>query len=357
MIKWFKECSDFYRYFKKTPIEEKAITFYAEHSNYYPYFEGLIQELGKEQLCYVTSDYNDPVLGKAGTFYINKLLSWFMAFINCKVLVMTMTDLNLFHIRRSYHPVHYVYVFHSPVSTHMIYRFGAFDHYDSLLCVGQHQIEEIRKQEQLYELKPKRLIETGYYRLEALHKAHQNYNKEDREITILVAPTWGRTNLLEICGEKLLETLLTEDYKVILRLHPETVKRHQFANYDNITLETSVVSMDSLVKADILITDWSGIGLKYAFGTERPVIFIDTPPKVRNPRYKELDIEPIEASLREQIGIVVSPDNLECIPEVISNLLEERETYRKDIVRLREQYVFNFGKSSKVGADYIKELL
>jgi len=106
-----------------------------------------------------------------------------------------------------------------------------------------------------------------------------------------------------------------------------------------------------------LITEWSGIGIEYAFGTERPVIFIGTPPKVRNPRYMELGIKPVEVSLRNKIGTIVSPSKLERIPGVISKLRVEEKAYKRDIIKLREQYIFNFGKSSKVGASYIKGLL
>lgn len=366
MIKWFKECSDFYRYFKKTMIEEKAITFYAEHSGYFPYLRGLVRELSKEDskaLCYVTSDYNDPILSETGlrTFYLNKLLPWFMAFVNCKVLVMTMTDLNQFHIKRSCNPVHYVYVFHSPVSTHMIYRQKAFNQYDSLLCVGGHQVKEILKSEELYGLKPKELVEAGYYRIEELYGAYSEYRGEDDTPTVLVAPTWGQqSNLLEVCGEALLGILKSEGYKIVLRLHPESVKRGQFANtfdLSGITLETSVVDMDSLVKADILITDWSGIGLEYAFGTERPVIFIDTPPKVRNPRYNELGIEPVESFLRNKIGIVVSPQDIKSIPKRIPELMGKQNGWKDKLAGLRSEYIFNFGRCSEVGASYIRGLL
>lgn len=329
------------------------VVFYAEHGDYYPYLEGLVRELGIDNVSYITSDPSDITKG----IYLNRLFPLYMALANCRVLVMTMTDLNLFHIRRSIHPVHYVYVFHSPISTHMIYRFGAFDHYDSILCVGPHQIEEIRKHEKLYGLKPKILVEAGYYRIEKLHEAYKKCNQKTQNLTVLVAPTWGPTNLLEICGKELLGILLNEGYKVILRLHPETVKKTQLSTYKNITLETSVVNMDSLIKSDILITDWSGIGLKYAFGTERPVIFIDTPPKVRNPRYKELDIEPIEYHLRSKIGTIMPPSELNKIPQTIQNLLTNRENYKPIIKELRNKYIFNLGKSSKVGTDYIRGLL
>lgn len=351
MIKFPKEVVNLYHLLR----EEKTIIIYAEHEDYYPNFEGLIKEL--DSPCYITSDPNDPILLEPKTYYLNKLLPFLMAFVNCNVLIMTMTDLNLFYIRRSIHPVHYVYIFHSPVSTHMIYRFGAFDHYDSILCVGPHQIEEIRRHEKLYGLKPKRLVETGYYRLERLHEAYKKYNKEEEEINVLVAPTWGPTNLLEVCGKNLLDVLLKEGYKITLRLHPETVKRKQFSSQDGITLETSVVSMDSLVKSDILITDWSGIGLEYAFGTERPVIFIDTPPKVRNPKYKELGIEPIESYLRSGVGIIVLPNELDKIPKIIQNLIANKEQYKTTIPKLRDKYIFNFGMSSEIGVDYIRSLI
>lgn len=332
---------------------DSEVVFYAESRNYYPYLEGLVRELGRDSISYITSDPGDVTKD----FYLDKLFPFYMVSANCKVLVMTMPDLNTFHIRRSFRPVHYVYVFHSLVSTHMIYRQGAFDYYDSILCVGPHQIREIRRCEELYGLKPKKLVEAGYYRLEKLYEAYKKYNRDSDQITVLVAPTWGSSNLLNFCGEELLETLISEGYKIILRLHPETVKRHQFHSYDGVVLETSILSMDSLIKADILITDWSGIGLKYAFGTERPVIFIDTPSKVNNPKYKELGIEPVESSLRDKTGVIVSPDRIGGIPDIIKSILGNRVAWRESLSRLRSKYVFNFGQASKVGAEYIRGLL
>ena len=61
----FKEMYELYRFFWKTPEEKKAIVFYAEHEDYYPNFEGLINKLiteHKQTLCYVSSDPHDPIL-------------------------------------------------------------------------------------------------------------------------------------------------------------------------------------------------------------------------------------------------------------------------------------------------------
>jgi YidC/Oxa1 family membrane protein insertase len=304
------------------------------------------------------------------SFYLNRLVPIFMAILNCKVFVMTLADLNQFHYKRSVHPVHYLYVFHALVSTHMMYRFGAFDHYDSILCVGPHQIKEIRKHEAMHGLKPKDLLKAGYYRLERIHKAYRKETTDelsgtDRR-TVLIAPSWGPDNVLESCGERLAGSLLDAGYRVIVRPHPETLKRSpdlmasldsSFGNNPNFKLERSVKTDDSLLQADVLICDCSGVALEYAFGTERPVLFLDVPYKIKNKRYSELEIEPLELSLRTEIGEVVPADEVGSVTRVIDRLISERLIYQKRIVALRNEYVYEFGRSSEIGARHIYKLI
>lgn len=368
-----REIADFYCFFRWTSKSEKTIVFYAEHGNYYPYFEGIIEKLIGEHnqtLCYVTSSPTDPILQKSEPkikiFYLDKLLPLFMALTDCRVFVITLTDLERFRLKRSTNPVHYVYVFHSLVSTHMVYRHGAFDHYDSILCCGPHHTNEIRKHEELNRLPRKKLIEAGYYRLERIYETYQEYSSKqpssDTKKTILVAPSWGMGNILESCAERLVELLMEADYKVILRLHPEAVKRFpklialhasKFGDNPNFILETSIVTDDSLFKADALISDYSGIAFEYAFGTERPVLFLDAPLKVKNKRFKELGIEPLEVFLRAEIGVIVSPEKLGTVPQAISNLIVNKTAYKKRITELRKQYVYAFRHSSEIGAQHI----
>ena len=366
-----------YRRFKKLSVQDRSIVFYAEHSGYYPCFEGIIKKLTDEYgrtLCYITSDPHDPILGNSDprirTFYLNRLLPIFMAFVDCKVFVMTLTDLNKFHLKRSINPVHYVYVFHALVSTHMMYRCGAFDHYDCILCAGPHHVEEIRQHEKLNHLPPKTLIEAGYYRLERIYQDYQEYvrhkpSQADRE-TILIAPSWGADNVLESCGEELVGLLLQEGYQVVVRPHPETVKRSprligqlttEFGKSPNFTLEKSVATHDSLLRADVLICDCSGVALEYALGTERPVLFLDVPVKIQNERYRDLNIEPLELATRTKIGVIVKPEKLTTVPTVISQLISAAPQYKNAIIKLREQYVFHFSKSAEIGANYIHRLI
>ena len=375
-MSFFSEIRAIYRFFKKTPPSEKRIVFYAEHAGYYSYFEGLINELTaryREIITYITSDPCDPVLTfknpRLRPFFINKLLPFFMRLVNSKLFVMTLTDLNQFYLKRSYNPVHYVYVFHALVSTTMAYREGSFDHYDTIFCVGPHQVEEIRRYEKLKNLTPKTLVEAGYYRLERIRAAYKQkmlLSRQESKKTVLVAPSWGEKNIFEFCGEQLISILLRSGYAVIARPHPETVKRSpklidqlesEFGAHSQFTLEKSVASDESLLKADVLISDCSGIFLEYAFGTERPVLFIDVPPKVKNSRFREIGIEPLELTLRPKVGIIVSPDNMRSIPEVLEELIAGKDSFRKTIIELRNKHVFAFGESSKIGAQHIMDLL
>ena len=375
-MRLFREIGDFYRFFRKTPDADRKIVFYAEHEGYYPNFEGIITELQnrhREKICYITSDSNDPILKKSNSmiipFYIKVLLPFFISIVRCKVLIMTLPDLNQLHLRRSINPVHYVYVFHSLVSTHMMYYRGAFDYYDSILCCSPYHTEEIRKHEEINKLPGKNLIQAGYYRLERIYEKYKRYLEDapsdTAKATVLIAPSWGVKNILESCGAQLVDLLLRNEYNVIVRPHPETVKRSRqlinklskkFGNNPGFTLERSVSTDTSLLKADILICDCSGVAIEYAFGTERPVLFLDVPYKIRNKNYKELNIEPFELSVRAKVGVVIAPEKLDIVPQTIKELIINKQEYKNIIVELREKSVYAFGHSTEIGARHIVDL-
>lgn len=373
----WQECVSFYTFFKQTDKRLRDIVFYSSQAQYISFFEGLIDALTNNhgsQLCYITSDYNDPILHSnlpnITTFYFNVLFPFVLLFLDAKVVIMTMPDLNQFHVRRSINDTKHVYVFHSLLSTHMVYRLGAFDYYDIIFCVGPHHIEEIRRTEEVYGLKPKRLLEVGYHRVEKIFADHKDYLRQptleaNPRKRILIAPGWQDSNILETYGSKLIATLLNAGYDIVFRPHPMTIAKkpeqllaleQEFGSHENFRLDTETVSEKFIHEADVLVCDWSGVALEYAFGTERPVLFIDLPRKVRNPEYEKLGIEPVEVLLRDQIGKVIGVDDVSNADAIVSDFLTHRELYRDKIVRARERYVYNFGKSSDIGAEYIMDI-
>ena len=375
MKAFLKEIRDFYKFFN-LPKLKKQIVFYSEHGGYYASFEGIILELSnkhRQHIVYITSDIKDPILKVSNDaitpLYINKTLSFFMPLVDSRVFVMTLTDLDNHYIKRSKNPVHYIYVPHSLVSVHMAYNFGAFDHYDTIMCAGPHHVRELKRQEELYKLKPKKLIEAGYYRLERIYDTYSKIQKTPPDIiqkTILLAPSWGKDNIIESCGPELIDALLNKGHRVIVRPHPETIIRYpklinyiegKFKNSANFFLERSVAGDDSILNADLLICDCSGIALEYALGTERPVLFIDVPVKIKNKRFEELGIEPTELKLRNKIGKIVSVGQIQQIAEYAELLIKDSNSYKINCIEARKSTVCNFKNSSEVISNYIINLI
>lgn len=354
--------------FNKLTPDQRNIVFYSESGQDWHHFEKLIKELLSmfRQVCYVTSDPSDPGLSLVDEHYNSFYFKdgfWqiaFFQFLKADCMVLTMTDLNIFQLKRSINPVHYIYQFHAMGSTHMVDFENSYDHYDTILCVGQHQIDEIRKREKMKDLPAKNLIPHGYARVEDLQEeSRQYYKKPAKPYTILLAPTWGENSILNICGKELVGILLDAGFKVILRPHYQTLKLtpakveyilHQYGKNPLLKYVNRMGDKQSLFDSDLLICDWSSTSIEYALGLEKPVLYIDVPRRVRNPKYMELGLEPMEVSIRNEVGLVLDTKELTKAPAMIDSLLSEPDQFRKRIERLRNKIIFNFGESVKVAA-------
>jgi CDP-glycerol glycerophosphotransferase (TagB/SpsB family) len=112
----------------------------------------------------------------------------------------------------------------------------------------------------------------------------------------------------------------------------------------------------SLHESDLLISDWSAMAIEYALGLGKPVLFVDVPPRVRNPDWADLDLEPMEMRIRRELGRVLPLDRLHEAPRHVADLLADAEPFRKRSEAFREEWAFNFGTSVEVGARDIARL-
>ncbi len=352
------------------PQSERKIVFYAEDNHSLVHFEEIIRKLAgehNESVCYLTSDPEDPVLEtplpKTKAFYIGEGITRTTAFLTmtADLLMMTMPDLENYHIKRSkVYPTHYLYLFHALVSTHSNYRKGAFDHFDTVFCTGAFQVEEIRETEKAYDLPAKHLYEDGYRRLESLiddvrsHREREGGPSEQGPKTVIVAPSWGENAILESCGAEVIKPLLAAGYRTIVRPHPMTTKhkpeliaalQEQFSDHEQFALQTDIRDKKTLYESHVMISDWSGVAMEYAFACERPVIYIDLPKKCNNPEADKIPQIPVEVSIREKIGKVISPENLDELPAAIEDIFGQGEAFIDKIRKARDQSVFNLGDS------------
>lgn len=372
-----KEKLDYKKFFK---IANKHLVFYAESNGFYKYYKGIIEYLLNHTnitIHYITSDYNDNIFNlekenkQIKAYYIEeKKLITLMMKMDADIVVMTMPDLNNYHIKRSYvrDDITYIYIPHGMDSLNLTQRYKSINSYDVFFACGKYQRLEAEKTFSLFNL-DREIFDYGYTLLDEMISNYKINNKKSKnnDTKILVAPSWQKDNICDLCLEEVLNNLKKEKkYNIIVRPHPQEVKhkkekfeklKEKYKNNKNIIFETDFSSNTSVLDADVLITDWSGIAYEYAYTTKKPVLFINTPMKIMNPNYKDIDVEPFNIWTRDKIGKQLEVDNLKNINKYIDNLLLNKTTYEKQINELLNESIYNLGKSDEIGAEYIIDLI
>jgi len=86
-------------------------------------------------------------------------------------------------------------------------------------------------------------------------------------------------------------------------------------------------------------------------------LYIDVPKKINNSDFKNIPNIPIEVSIREKIGKIILPSEIESIPNQIENLKMDLHKIKEEIKKIRENTIFNIGNSEKKIAESIIEIL
>lgn len=362
---------------------EKELVVYAESASYYRYFErylNYILENSGITIHYLTSDIKDPVFEienprfEAYFCSARSLVSVLMK-LSCKVMLMTMPDLETFHYKRSLvdKNIEYIYAHHGQNSFHSSMSKTALDNYDTIFCYSKNHNEEIRAAERVYGLKEKKLVNVGYGLLdtltekyEAMTVADKAHKTEPVKPQILIAPSWQKDNLLDFCLNPLMEELFTLDAKIIIRPHPEYIKRYPARMTEiketykeklseNFEIHSDITSNSVVYESDVVITDWSSIAQEFSFATKKPSLFINTPMKVMNPEWEKLGIEPMDIWIRSRIGASLDPEALGGAADAVRGMLKNKDKYRDDIEKIIAEYMYNPGHAGEAGGKYIIE--
>lgn len=360
---------------KNDNLQKMKLMFYSEQSGFYKYFENIINALlehSDEPIYYVTSDPNDAIFkmknDQIKPYYIsgNQLIS-FMMKLECKMVVMTTPDLEKYHIKRSKvrKNIEYVYVDHACSSLNMSYRTGAFDAFDTIFAVSRSQGIEIREIERLRNTRKKRIVKCGYGLIDNMIAAYEKIEKDKSEKpTILIAPSWQYDNILDSCLDNILSELICDKYKVVVRPHPQYIKRfpvqmeaiidkYKDKFGENFMIETDFSSNVTVYTADMVITDWSAIAFEFSFTTDKPTLFINTEMKIVNKDYRKIKVKPFDISARDKVGKSISKEDTKHISTVVDELLSNQDVYKADIQELKQKYFYNLGHSGEVAAEYI----
>lgn len=367
-----REKQDYKKFFS---VVNKHLVFYSESNGFYKYYQGMIEYLLENTnlvIHYITSDPDDQIFELAKTqnkirpyFIGEKRLITLMMKMEADVVVMTMPDLENYHIKRSYisKDIEYIYIPHGMDSLNLTMRTGSMDHYDTVFCVGKHQKEEIEKTEVAYGLPKKTLVDWGYSLLDEMREDYAKLLHEENAVKkILIAPSWQQDNIVDSCLEQILDNLKGRGYQITVRPHPQHVRHRgefmeqlklKYEQDKDVEIQTDFSSNNTVFEADLMITDWSGIAYEYAYTTQKPVLFINTPMKIMNPEYQKIDTVPLNILLREEIGCSLNLDELNQLGDKVQMLLERKDDYYEKIGNFVQEYVYNHGTSSETGAKYI----
>jgi hypothetical protein len=278
---------------------------------------------------------------------------------------MTTPGLDVLQIKRSKGVKHYAHLIHAPTDVGT-YKQHSFDYFDSILLSGDHQSRSLRKLEELRGTPPKHLSKVGCLYYDAMQRQLNELAPAPvtGSPTVLVAPTWGENGLLQRCGSRILLPLLKKQWKVILRPHPQSHisekdmldrLREELRHYPNLVWNNDNDGTQAMARANVMVSDISGVVFDFVFLFERPVITVRYDVNKIGLEMSDLPWELWELSVLDTIGTRIEEHEVDGLPSVIEQELAKSDR-REKIRQLRDESVANFGHAATGAADELMRI-
>ncbi len=345
---------------------------FGEDGRYWNIFHSVCDEIESRKIecVYYTMDKEDPIF-KAGYKHIhpsyigegNRAFAK-LNMLNANLCITTTPDLDVLQWKRSKNVDRYIHIFHG-VGDGGGYKMFGIDFFDSVLTASEFQKENIRRLEELRKLPPKELPVTGSAYLDELKKRAESYNtnKQSDEITVLLAPSWGKSAILSRFGDEILCALVNTGYHIIVRPHPQSRKveknileplMSKYPSNNQLEWDESNDNFSALSRADVMISDFSGVVFEYTLIFDGLVITADT----------NYDITPYDAAwfqeevpwrykILDQIGIPLRKEDFPNMKNLIADLIKN-DRFREGRKKLGEQVWENRGNAAVSIVDYIE---
>ena len=358
---------------KKENISKAKIIIYGEDKRYYNVFKPIIEELINLEIptIYYSSSKDDKIFEIKSDFLKSEFIGTGnkayakLNFIEADICLMTTPNLDVFQLKRSKGVKKYVHITHSSAET-STYCLYSLDFFDAVFLNGEHQIRDIRELENKRNTIIKDLYVVGNPYLDELSKMKETITKENNnKKTILIAPSWGMNCLFRRFGEKLLDNIVNSDYNIIIRPHPQSLisdkdiidkfqNRYKYKN--NVEWDFNRVNIYSLSKADIMISDFSGVIFDYAFLFEKPVIIPSFTFDKRGTDAIEIDEEVWTFETIPKISFKLDENNFSNISQIIEDSINN-ETLKNNILKAKEEAYMYEGQASKRAAQFLNDML
>lgn len=274
--------------------EEKIpLVIFSDGKQYWKVFEPICDELEKRNFrCeYWTASSDDPGLTKD---YKNIRCTFIgdgnkpyttLNVMKAYICLSTTPGLDVYQWKKSKDTDFYVHIYHS-VSDGLGYRMFGLDYYDAILSPSKPIYENQRNLERLRNLPPKDIVEGGLTYMDTLKKRyeHEGRKTKNEQVNVLLAPSWGETSILNKYGNEIIDALLCTGYYIIIRPHPQMKISYpklleklqdDYKETKNIEWNFDSDNFCVLNRADVMISDFSGVIFDYAFVFDKPIIYAD----------------------------------------------------------------------------------
>ena len=342
---------------------------FSDDKRYWSVFESVCREMDRRgvDVVYMTASPDDPALDNTYEHikaeFIGEGNKAFakLNFLNASIVLSTTPGLDVYQWKRSKDVDCYVHMLHAPSEITMYRMFGV-DYYDALMLSGEYQIKDTRKLEELRNLPKKDVVKVGIpYMDEMVNRLKIAGKLDDKPITVLLAPSWGPSAIFSVYGDKIIDELLKTGYHLIVRPHPQSFTSEKelidglmrkYPVSEQIEWNSDTDNFEVLRRADILISDFSGVIFDFALVYDKPVIY--TNPNFDLSLYDAwwLDTPLWTVGALPRIGHELTEENMKDIKAVIDTCLQNSQytTGREQVKQETWEYQ---GEGAKRAVDYL----
>lgn len=363
----------------------KDFVIYNEGKQYYNVFKPILDECQKRGLAvtYYTSAKDDAVFSDitAGLYtlvtaeYIGEGNAAYakLNMLSASIVLMTTPSLQVYQLKRSKKVYHYSHILHMPNDA-TTYKLFGLDYFDSVLLTGDYQKRDIQYLEEKRHIAQKQLVTVGCTYLDTLSEKLKALEEEEKakgieeekhNFTVLVSPSWGPVSVLNRFGERLLDPLVATGWTVIIRPHPQSKKSEpqmlatlteRYKQYHNVEWDYERDNIFSLRRADIMISDFSGIIFDYTFLFDKPVMYVKGNMDLMSYDAYDLDHELWQFQTLAKMGLELREEDFPRIKEVIKNASDSAELQKERQIA-KETAWQHPGKAGERVVDFVKKII
>lgn len=367
---------------KAVDTGKKDVVIFSEGKQYAYVFKDIVKILDKKGIKaeYWTTDEHDEVLKdeyeNVKTEYIGEGNRAFVRLnsMDAKLCLSTTPGLEVYQWKRSKKVDEYAHIFHS-IDEGLAYRMFGIDFYDTILGVGEFQKDYIRRIEEMRCIPEKHFEVVGCTYMDELlaRKLENDKNAASGENaggpvpaprTILLAPSWGESSVLNKYGSEMIDALVGTGYNVIIRPHPQSLKvekdmieglKERYKDNARVEWDFDKNNYNSLSRADVLISDFSSVVFDFAFIFNKSVIYTDITTDVSVLDESWLEGETLwRYKVVDDIGTMVGSDRLADIKKIIDDLIEKSDV-RERREKFKNETWANQGSAAEKVAEYIEK--